>query len=76
MSLRPKPSIGDVRVFRGEPEHGAYATESICGEERAAALRALRDGGDTDALSFWCAPFGGGAYRIESPEQIDWRSMS
>lgn len=69
-------SIGDVIIHIGEPPaSNPYRGSSLSGDLRRSALVALRDGGDTEGLTFWHAPTSGGARRIGS-EDIDWRGMS
>jgi hypothetical protein len=65
--------IGDVLVHRGEPRNGnPYLGQSLIGEERVAALRIFKAGGN-EAYTFWYAPACGGAFRIEASE-VDWDS--
>lgn len=69
-------SIGDVAVHVGQPEDGnPYRGHGLMGDERVAALRALRDGTDTSRWTYWRAPARGGARRISGREEIDWRGL-
>lgn len=78
---RPKPCIGDVAVIVGEPPRdrcgnaNPYLGASLLGPLRERLLVALRDGGDTSGYTFWYAPAYGGAYRIESVEDVNWETM-
>lgn len=71
--MRPA-SIGDVRVFEGEPQN-PHQRESLMGERRRASLAALRDGGDIHGLSFWHVPYCGTPSRITNPAQVNWETM-
>ncbi len=78
---RPRPTIGDVAVIRGEPpfdddgNRNPYRGESVLGDERFNALHAYVEGGDTSAYTFWYAPVFGGAYRIKSVEDVNWSGL-
>lgn len=74
--MRARPTIGDVLVHKGEPPDGnPYHGQTLMGPERQYALVRFMDGEDTTGYTFWYGPFGGGAYRIETPEQVDWRGL-
>lgn len=69
---RKPVSLGDVVVHVGEPPQGnPYRAPSLCGPERADALRHFFQGEDTTGLTFWHAPCSGGARRLESPPELD-----
>lgn len=74
---RELTTIGDVSVHVGEPPDGnPYRGHSgLMGPDRAAALRAFRDGADTSRWTYWHAPASGGARRIYVCGEIDWRGM-
>jgi hypothetical protein len=66
-------TIGDVYTFVGAPENdNPYRGGYLCGDERVASLRAVRDG--SDEFDVWYAPAGGPARRI-TRDEIDWRGL-
>lgn len=69
-------TIGDVIVVAGNPaDDNPYTAPRISGEERAELLAAFRDGADVADTTFWHAPAAGGAFRITSPDQVNWSGM-
>lgn len=85
----PKVHIGDVVVHKGDPPgHNPYRgvgsnmttyfakdpVTHVSGDERIRALSAFKHGKDTKAYTFWYAPAFGGAYRLQSPDEIGWET--
>lgn len=83
-------TIGNVLVHEGEPPGGnpyrgvgvrfglEFKNEPVThvsGEQRAELLCRFRDGDSTEGFTFWHAPGSGGARRLSSPEEVDWRGM-
>lgn len=71
-----KIHIGDVKVIEGKlPAHGnAYRAEGLMGPRRRDALERFMRRGNYLGFQFWFVPNHGGAQRITSSDEIDWRS--
>jgi hypothetical protein len=87
--MNQKVKIGDVAVCEGMPPKNnpylepdtskvkidiVYGGSNLNGGRRVEALTKFKNGGDTSEWTFWFAPSGGGAYQLQSPNEVDWET--
>ena len=65
-------NVGDVLVHKGNPPEGdPYKGKSVMFSERVEALRKFKHGEDVGDLTFWYAPWLGGA-GVCTREEVNW----
>jgi hypothetical protein len=73
--MSKKIRIGDVGVFSFKVEN-PYRHTGWQGADRRTALMQFRAGTLPEYCDVWYMPAEGGARRIESSDEVDWRGMS